>query len=498
MSNSFYEASGTPGIASFGASSAVRSEFLAIQAGFDKMPALSLGVANCAVVVNSGGTGLTNTVGSLALAADFFTVGGFGTTLQEQGVTTLTLPAVSGTLATLAGTEVLTNKTLNGMTMEGSGTVNFGTGGTVLYTGSSITLAGDVTGPSGSNEISDIQGQAVGGVTGTGNVVFSINPTITGTLTAATANFSGNIAGGGNSTANANASLNSATGNGNGSYFSILGAGALKSAFGTFSALEGAGTDQSAMLISYADNVWLNAATSGKSVLLAVNSTPIINASATEVIISQPINYGGVLLNNSVTGTDSMVLSTSPILTTPNLGTPSALVLTNATGTPTSIGLANGTALPISTGVSGLGSGVATLLGGSSSGTGGVAGTANPTFSGTLAAATITATGNITAYFSDDRLKDYEGAVEDALAKIMSLDVRYYKANKLAQSMGLSVARELGLSAQQVLRIEPDANLVRPAPINNDYLTLDYPRTLVLTLAAVQELNRKVDRTLAA
>jgi hypothetical protein len=55
------------------------------------------------------------------------------------------------------------------------------------------------------------------------------------------------------------------------------------------------------------------------------------------------------------TGTGVSVFSTSPALTTPDLGTPSALTLTNATG------------LPISTGVSGLGSGVATFLGAASS-----------------------------------------------------------------------------------------------------------------------------------
>lgn len=50
------------------------------------------------------------------------------------------------------------------------------------------------------------------------------------------------------------------------------------------------------------------------------------------------------------TGTGSAVFSTSPMLTTPNLGTPSAATLTNATG------------LPISTGVSGLGTGIASFL----------------------------------------------------------------------------------------------------------------------------------------
>lgn len=52
----------------------------------------------------------------------------------------------------------------------------------------------------------------------------------------------------------------------------------------------------------------------------------------------------------NVSGTGDVALTTSPVFTTPNLGTPSAATLTNATG------------LPISTGVSGLGTGVATAL----------------------------------------------------------------------------------------------------------------------------------------
>jgi hypothetical protein len=50
------------------------------------------------------------------------------------------------------------------------------------------------------------------------------------------------------------------------------------------------------------------------------------------------------------TGTGNLVFSNSPVLVTPNIGTPSAATLTNATG------------LPIATGVSGLATGVATFL----------------------------------------------------------------------------------------------------------------------------------------
>jgi hypothetical protein len=67
-------------------------------------------------------------------------------------------------------------------------------------------------------------------------------------------------------------------------------------------------------------------------------------------------------LGQNVSGSGSIALTGSPAFTTPNLGTPSALVLTNATGTPTSIVLTNGTGLPISTGLTGAGTGVLTAL----------------------------------------------------------------------------------------------------------------------------------------
>jgi hypothetical protein len=81
----------------------------------------------------------------------------------------------------------------------------------------------------------------------------------------------------------------------------------------------------------------------------------------------------------SASGTGSVVLSNSPTLVTPALGTPSSAVLTNATG------------LPVSTGISGLGTGVATALGNAVTGSGGAVLATSPTIaSPTLSGTTTT------------------------------------------------------------------------------------------------------------
>ena len=103
----------------------------------------------------------------------------------------------------------------------------------------------------------------------------------------------------------------------------------------------------------------------------------------------------------------------------------------------------------------------------------------------------ITATDNITAYFSDERLKTKLGTIENALDKVSSLEGFYYEANETAQALGYKVRREVGVSAQQVQKVLPE--IVAPAPIDNKYLTIDYERLVPLLIEAIKELRAEVN-----
>jgi hypothetical protein len=103
----------------------------------------------------------------------------------------------------------------------------------------------------------------------------------------------------------------------------------------------------------------------------------------------------------------------------------------------------------------------------------------------------IRAAGQITAYYSDDRLKTKLGSIDNALDKLMTLTGFYYEPNEVAQSLGYSVKREVGLSAQAVQQIQPE--VVQPAPVDAQYLTVQYERLVPLLVEAIKELKAEVD-----
>jgi len=104
----------------------------------------------------------------------------------------------------------------------------------------------------------------------------------------------------------------------------------------------------------------------------------------------------------------------------------------------------------------------------------------------------IRATNNITAYYSDDRLKTKLGAIVDALDKVKSLNGFYYEANETAQALGYEPIREVGVSAQEVQAILPE--IVVPAPIDDKYLTVRYEKLIPLLVEAIKELSEEVNR----
>ena len=116
----------------------------------------------------------------------------------------------------------------------------------------------------------------------------------------------------------------------------------------------------------------------------------------------------------------------------------------------------------------------------------------SPTFAGLTINGSITATGDITAYYSDDRLKTKLGNIENALDKVSAISGFFYEANKTAQDLGYEVKREVGVSAQEVQAIMPE--VVVPAPVDNQYLTVHYDKLVPLLIEAIKELRAEVEK----
>jgi hypothetical protein len=127
---------------------------------------------------------------------------------------------------------------------------------------------------------------------------------------------------------------------------------------------------------------------------------------------------------------------------------------------------------------------------------------------GTAASGTageIRATNQITSYYSDERLKEDIVEIENALEKVMSLRGVTYKPNSIAESLGYKKQNEVGVIAQDVEKVLPEA--VKPAPFDimlfenaeisksgQNYKTVQYEKIVPLLIEAIKELNNEVQR----
>lgn len=104
----------------------------------------------------------------------------------------------------------------------------------------------------------------------------------------------------------------------------------------------------------------------------------------------------------------------------------------------------------------------------------------------------IRATNQITAYYSDDRLKIFEGNIPNAVDKVMAINGYYFKENQTAKDLGYNnEERQVGVSAQEILSVLPE--VVKPAPISDKYYTVQYEKIIPLLIEAIKEQQRMID-----
>jgi hypothetical protein len=121
--------------------------------------------------------------------------------------------------------------------------------------------------------------------------------------------------------------------------------------------------------------------------------------------------------------------------------------------------------------------------------------------------AEIATSGNVTAYYSDMRLKTKTADIDNALEKVNSLSGFKYVENDLAKELGYSNDKQqVGLSAQQIQAVLPEAVSLAPIDMDTDehtgeitsksgenYLTVDYAKLVPLLVEAIKELTQEVE-----
>lgn len=125
----------------------------------------------------------------------------------------------------------------------------------------------------------------------------------------------------------------------------------------------------------------------------------------------------------------------------------------------------------------------------------------------------IRAIDNITAYYSDERLKENITPIKDAINKVVALKGVTYNSNHVAASFGYTnKAEQVGVIAQDVKQVLPQAVKAAPFDIGiredgtefsisgENYMTVQYEKLVPLLIEAIkdqqkliEELQRKIE-----
>ena len=99
---------------------------------------------------------------------------------------------------------------------------------------------------------------------------------------------------------------------------------------------------------------------------------------------------------------------------------------------------------------------------------------------------------NITAYYSDERLKTFKGTIKNPIEKIKQLNGYYFVENELAKSLGYNNDKiQVGVSAQEVEKVLPE--IVTQAPVGKEYKTVWYEKLTPLLIEGVKEQQNQID-----
>ena len=125
----------------------------------------------------------------------------------------------------------------------------------------------------------------------------------------------------------------------------------------------------------------------------------------------------------------------------------------------------------------------------------------------TIIRGSLRATGDLISSFSDIRLKEKTGTIENAVDKMMKIDTFKYKPNSLA--IGLNNFEKekinLGVSAQDVRNVFPELVTLAPFDTSNlengdivsksgsNYLTVSYERMVPWLIECIKELKKEND-----